>query len=246
MNKTQTLSRALDILFLLSESEQALTVQEIAYEVEIPESTTYRLLQTLEQSGITERKERGKIGLGPRILDLARSLYDQIDRELFITATPAMKELTQTTTETSILTVRGGFSATCIQSIESEKLIRLSINSGESLPLHQGASGKAILAFEKEPLIEKVIERVQPSSAKDLREELEKIKEDGYSLTKGEVDEDVFGVAAPIYDPFDRVTASLAIAGPVDRIYQEEAFMVKQVKEAASFITDKLREKQKL
>ena len=55
----------------------------------------------------------------------------------------------------------------------------------------------------------------------ELSGELERIRQKGYSKTIGEVDEDVFGIAAPIYDNYNRVIASLTIAGPANRIHEE-------------------------
>ncbi len=63
MNGTQTLGRAIDILFVLAESGTTLTVSEIAEKVGIPDSTAYRFIQTLIKNGFVERKGRGQIGL---------------------------------------------------------------------------------------------------------------------------------------------------------------------------------------
>src|SRR5690606_19846761 len=69
-NGTQTLARALDILFALAEAESTLSVSEIAERVSIPESTTYRLLQTLEQNGVVERRAKGR-----SVLDFASWIW---------------------------------------------------------------------------------------------------------------------------------------------------------------------------
>ena len=63
VNKTQTLERALDIIFSLAEAETILTVSEIAEKVAIPESTAYRLIKSLEQYGMVERNQSDKSGL---------------------------------------------------------------------------------------------------------------------------------------------------------------------------------------
>ena len=96
-NSTQTLKRGLDILFVLAEAGTTLSVSEIAEKVNIPESTAYRLLQTLEKLGVVERREKGRIGLGMKILYLANSLAKQIDLRLNEIAKPIMKKLTEET-----------------------------------------------------------------------------------------------------------------------------------------------------
>lgn len=130
--------KALDILFVLGEAETPLSVSEIAQRASIPESTVYRLLQTLENNGIIERKSKGQITLGLRILELARSLTQQMDRYLNVIARPIMEKITEKTNETSILAVRSGIEVICIESIASSRLIRFAIENGRLLPLHRG------------------------------------------------------------------------------------------------------------
>ncbi|MFE4712488.1 MULTISPECIES: IclR family transcriptional regulator [Paenibacillus] len=223
MNGTQTLSRALDILFALSEESGTLTVSEIAQKVSIPESTTYRFLQTLEQNGIIERRGKNQIGLGLRILDLARSLNMQFQRDLLPLALPIMEELTEKVQETSILFVRTGNNAVCIQNVKSRGLIQFSIDNGRILPLHMGASGKCILAFESAKVTERILQLLSSDKEREgLIAELATIREQNYSITKGEVDPDVYAIAAPITDGQGPVIASLAVAGPSFRCSNEQ------------------------
>lgn len=242
MNGTQTLGRALDILFVLAEAGSTLTVSEIAERVSIPESTAYRFLQTLEQNGIIERKGKGQVSLGLRILDLARSLHQQMDQELLITARPMMEELREKIGETSILCIRSGVHAICIQNVESLRLIRMSIENGRILPLHLGASGKALLAFEGEKVICQVEQTLDNDAQKvKLRNNLEEIRTLGYSTTVGEVDTDVFAIAAPIFDTHYRIVASLTLAGPVGRFDKERLpGMIEVLLETTARISQKL------
>ena len=95
MAELQTLAKALDILLLLGEEKNGLSVEGIAGRLEIPESTTYRLLQTLEKKGFVERENRGSLVLGYSILNLARDTYEKIDRQLGLAASAAMEQLTE-------------------------------------------------------------------------------------------------------------------------------------------------------
>jgi DNA-binding IclR family transcriptional regulator len=243
MNGTQTLARALDILFVLAEANTTLSVSDISEKVSIPESTTYRLLQTLEQNGIIERKTKGQIGLGMRILELARSLQHQIDRELHTIARPIMEKLTEKTMETSILAVRAGLNVTCIQIVESRRMIRFIIETGRTLPLHLGATGKAILAFESRKVIEQVLQLIALEDMQaHLLEELHQVRQMGYCSTVGEVDQDIFGVAAPIFDENDRVVASVTVVGPAVRLEGDrKRAVIQDVLQAAADISVQLK-----
>ncbi|WP_028559061.1 IclR family transcriptional regulator [Paenibacillus pinihumi] len=243
MNGTQTLGRAIDILFVLAESGTTLTVSEIAEKVGIPDSTAYRFIQTLIKNGFVERKGRGQIGLGLRIFDLARSLSRQIEKDLLTIARPLMEDLTDLTGETTVLFVRSGSKAICIEHVTSKRLIRMSIENGRVLPLDSGASGKTLLAYESEKVIEEMCKLFSDShgSKCELEKELAAIREAGYCFTLGQVDEDAFAIAAPILDPQQRIVASLSVAGPVHRLSEEAIpVIIQQVKEAASQISCKL------
>lgn len=241
MGEAQTLAKALDILFAIAATGTQLSVSEIASQVSIPESTAYRLLRTLEQNGIVERKVKGKISLGFRILDLARCLYQEIDRELFIIARPIMEKLTEECGETSVLMVRSGLHVVCIQSVESQRPIHFSLPNGRILPLHLSASGKAILAFENQAIIDHVLKDSNNLAA--VKADLDRIRQQGYSVTVAEIDEDVMGIGVPVYDVYGRIMASLTIAGPVERLKkQDDGCLAQTVLRAAAQISGGLSE----
>lgn len=239
---TQTLVRALDILFILTDAESTLSVKNIADKVNVPISTAYRLIKTLEQSGIIQRKSNGEIGLGMRILDLARSLYQQTDHELFEIALPIMKKLTGEINETSLLAVRTGLNVTCVQQANSTRLIQFIMENGRTLPLHLGASSKAILAFEDKKIVNRVFNTLAGCEKENLQKELELTRKNGYIMTFGEVDEDVFGLATPICDVFGSVIASLSIVGPENRFNKNERdTSIKVLLQATKDITNDIR-----
>ncbi|GAA4849330.1 IclR family transcriptional regulator [Paenibacillus vulneris] len=242
MNGSQTLVRALDIIFALGDAESMLTVTQIAEKVSIPESTAYRLIQTLEKNGILERKEKGQISLGLRILDLARSLHYQMDRELYMIARPFMERLTEQVQETTVLAVRVGSSTCVILAIESRRFLRFVVENGRTFPIELGATGKSILAFEKKKVVEKILNAiVDKETRKEVNASIEAIKEHGYAVTLGEVDQNIFGVAAPIFDDQGQVVASLTVAGPKERFGdQERAAIIQATLQTAGDISEKL------
>jgi len=242
LNGTQTVTRALDILFALAESNGTLSVGEIAEKVSIPESTTYRFIQILEQNGIVVRKGKGQIRLGMRILDLARSLNQQMDKELLSIALSVMEDLTKSTNETSLLFIRSDTKAICLQNIKSKALIQFSVENGRILPLHSGASGKIILAYENDKLKKRILDQLPCQVDKELLiKELEQIRNQGYSITRGEVDSDVFAISAPILNVDGSIVASLSIAGPNYRCREENVLsMIDSVVKAAKRVSEEL------
>ena len=221
MNQTQTVGRALDILFVLAAEEDTLTVSQIAEKVPLPESTTYRLIKTLELNGVVERKAKGQISLGMRIMDLAKSLHQQIDRDLLTIARPIMDNLTEKLNESSLLVVRRGTVGITVQHAEGKRLIGLVTKNGSTHPLHRGATGKAILAFENEKIIENVLKMENEENPEAFLKEFEEIRKRKMIKTTGEVESNTLAVAAPIFDKYNRILASLSVVGPKDRFDEE-------------------------
>lgn len=241
MKGTQTLERALDILFALADEGGTLNVSEIAHKVSIPESTAYRFLQTLERNGIIERKGKGQIGLGLRILELAKSLNNQMEQQLSVIAKPYMEQLAEETSETTVLFVRTGINAISICSVPGLHLVRFVVEEGKTFPLHESASGKAILAFEQPKVVNQVLMSLGEQERIELEKELAVIRDQGYSLTLSEVDKGIVGIAAPIYDHLNRVIANVTVAGPSERIKKEKfPCFIEKVLRAARDISKQL------
>ncbi|MFC5588962.1 IclR family transcriptional regulator [Sporosarcina soli] len=245
MNQTQTVGRALDILFVLAESGKTLTVGEIAERVPLPESTAYRLVKTLELNGVIERREKGQISLGMRIMDLARSLHQQIDQNLLTISRPIMDSLTERLNETSLLVVRRGDVGVTVQFAEGNRLIGYLTKNGKIHQLDRGASGKSILAFENSKFINGIMKEADETFREELEHELEKIRHQGYAQTVGEVDSDTLAVAAPIFDESNSVIASLSILGPKER-FPEDILnkTIDEVVKSANEITKKVKKNQ--
>jgi IclR family KDG regulon transcriptional repressor len=220
----QLLVRALKLLLYLRERDEPVTAADLGRRLDIPASNVYRLVQTLELSGLVERSGRGRITLGLRFLDLGRALERRIDREVQPAALEVMQQLTADTGETSLLTMPTGLNAICVLSVESPRPIRLSFALGRVLPLYAGASGKILLPWLSPRLVDHLLRdrrawrladgRTRTPAA--LRKEIEEIRADGHLVTCGEVDAEATAVAAPILAG-GRLAAGLSVAGPSAR-----------------------------
>lgn len=223
MAELQTLAKALDILLLLGEEKNGLSVEGIARKLEIPESTTYRLLQTLEKKGFVERESRGSLTLGYSILNLARDTYEKIDRQLGLAASAVMEQLTEELCETSLLSVRSSVYSTALLSIPCRERIRFVADEKRLLPIQFGASGRAILAYESDKVYQQVLSNLKERTDREILEErIQFTREHGYAISRAEFDEGSLGIAVPVYDNSGRVCASLGIVGPEYRIRDEE------------------------
>jgi DNA-binding IclR family transcriptional regulator len=162
---------------------------------------------------------------------------------------PYMKSLSSESEETVILTALTGWEAICLERVESQKLIKLSLERGVSFPLYAGASSKILLAYQDNSYIDSFLKKVPLvrftrntiTNPVRLRRELKTIRRQGYSLSDQEADPGASAIGAPIFDHKGKIVAGLSIAGPRDRINEKNKVrLIRLLKETVAKISQDL------
>ena len=246
--RLSSVDKSLDILSCFDENHRVLSAREIAQKINLPLSSTYRYMDNLaRREFLVKRKDQKGYSLGVMLLRLGRcaTLSMRLDQA----AIPIMEKLCRKTGETILLTVVSGDEAVCLERIEAQRLVKLSMEKGTTLPLHVGASSKCLLAFMGKKAIEDYLARAQmvPFTNKTLtdrnliREELEAIRAKGYGASDGEADLDARAVGTPVFDSEHRLAGGLCIAEPADRLpMQMIPALGETVKKAAREISGRL------
>nr|WP_326492608.1 IclR family transcriptional regulator [Alicyclobacillus dauci] len=214
----RAVERALEILLCFAKSPRELSLSEIAREVGLHKSTAHRLLLSLQSKGFVRRQTGSeKYILGWSVLELLGNVY--LSDELTTLALPEMTKLRDETGETISLYIRSGIERIRIQAVESNEPIRNVVAIGKTYPLYVGASGKVLLAFADEAVVQEVLTREQiPSDfSRELQLQLDKIRVDGYAVSIQERDAGAAAMAAPVFGRNDECIAALSISGPVSR-----------------------------
>jgi DNA-binding IclR family transcriptional regulator len=189
---SQTLDRGLTVLALLAKASDSLTVAELAEQLDTARAGVYRLLRTLESHNLVARiGSRYVLGFG--IAELASRLRPRLQS----TVLPILRQLSQQTNSTALLSVADGDQALILMTEEPpQSTMHLAMREGARHPLHLGADGVAILAGRP------------PSDAdtKDVR----LARRRGYAVSIGALQPGAVGVAAPIRMS-DWSTASVGI-----------------------------------
>lgn len=217
----QALERALTIVEAVAKGPKRLT--EIATDLELNRTTTFRLLESLKRRGYVRRDKSGVYRLGFKVIELA--LRELNDEDIHVRARPVLRELADKSLESAHLSVRDGLEYVCIDRADTPRPVKLSIEIGRRMPLYGGAMGKLLLAFAPQSVIEEVLAqprlRLTPQTivaAAQLRAELERIRKQGYSYSNSEVDASAQALAAPVRDRKGDAIAAVAIVAPAQRI----------------------------
>lgn len=218
--------RGVQRLFVIVErlSAQPMTLTEVAKSADLPKSTTLRFLRILEESGWVFRDDAGVYSLGAALAGLADQYF--AGNPLVAAATPPMRALHAKIDETISLSRRVGLTRVCVQEFASTKNLRLVLGLGEQGPLHAGASGLLLFAYmpheDRKRLAEQGFERYTSRTITELRAletEAEKIRAQGWAITKGQKTQGGFAIAVPIIEPGSGGdVAALGIFGPEIRV----------------------------
>lgn len=127
--------------------------------------------------------------------------------------------------------------------------VRLTYERGHILPVNAGASALALLAWEGREDISSVLGHRQLTKLTrrtltdpdELMARLGRIRARGVAVTREELDEDIGGVAAPVFGTDGVVRAAVGVAAPVSRLTAGRAGEVeRRVRSAAAEIAERL------
>jgi IclR family transcriptional regulator, acetate operon repressor len=227
--RLQTVDRALTLLSYLNANERPHQLRELAAALMMDKAVMHRLLRTMiAHAYVVQDAGTAAYRLGPRARALGRH-GDQAD--IFGIAREPMRELAAETGCSTFLTLPLVRDTVCVDRVEANAMVRVSYDIGRRLPYHAGAPGKALLAAfaparRQRALGDKLLERHTArsiTSRSELDRELARIGRRGFATSVGEIEENISGVAAVIYEASGEPAAALSISG-VSVILRETMF----------------------
>jgi IclR family acetate operon transcriptional repressor len=233
-----TVARALSVLRVVAEARSSVGVKDVASALNLPMSTSHRLLDLLQRAGFVGRDaERRRYGIGPEFFRLANIVGQ--DSTLGAVVQPSLDRLTRETGETSLFALYlSGKQAMCFAAkCDSPHALRFRVALYEDIALGRGAAGLAILAFLSAEVQAAVLERTAAPSMHPalFHSRLQKVRAAGVALTRNEVLPDAAEISAPVYSAPNRVAGSITLAIPAPRFSQSKAKLYSElVREIAS------------
>jgi IclR family transcriptional regulator, KDG regulon repressor len=238
---SQTLARGLKLLEIVADGREGVPVRELAHVAALPRSIAQRLLATLEAEGFLERHP-SQVGyrLAIKLWGLGCAAVRRLNvREV---ARPYLENLASRTREMTKLGVLDGTDVVYIDRVDCPLAVRAYVPIGGRAPALSVATGKAILAFLPPDKAGQAGEGRRPHTrAKSLLAEFAQIRRRGYAVNRGEWEEAVGAIAAPVFDAQGDVIASIGIILPSHRLTAAKATQMGEwIAEAAVEISHKL------
>jgi len=220
----KVLNRGFEIIELLSQ-HPGLTLTEIAERLGVPKSTVHIYLRTLEQRGYIVNTDAG-YDISFKFLTIGGLQRNRFP--LYEIAKEPMAELADDLNDVFnvVLATEERGQRVIIYKIEGEKSPFANLPVGHTTNLHWVSHGKALLSKISDEKIERIIDRHglpkatqnTITSRDELYEELEKIRDQGYSLEDEERIEGIRAIAVPVEGSETDPLGSISISGPKSRI----------------------------
>ncbi len=220
----KVLDKALRVLDAFGEPSSDWSETALREHLAMPSTTLNRILRSFERSGYLMRNDDGRYQLGIAAIRLGNRASASLDLPALLAA--PMRELAVRTEELVILGVPDFASglARYIGTVDSPRRLRVTAEEGIGIPLTAGATAKAILAFQPQAAIDRVLQQHRQRLAAGtlieltaIRLELEAIAQRGWALSWEETYDGAWAVAAPLLDDEGHAFAALGVAAPVSR-----------------------------
>ncbi len=223
----RAVERAMQILSAFEGEHAEQGISEIAQTTGLPKATAHRIIMTLFNTGFLERTADGeKFRLGLRMLGLGLGALRHLDVRR--AAQPYMQKLVDEFKEICTLGVFERGQVLYVEVVHSSHSLTIAARVGRRLPAHCTASGKVLLAFLPQAIIEPVLSAPLAAYTKNtitspdrLREELEIVRQRGYAVANEELEMGVWAISAPIRDIDRNVVAAMSIPFPTNRLDPE-------------------------
>ena len=237
----KTIDKAMTLLGFFIPETPEWGLSDLARAAGMDKVTAMRILNSLAAKGITEQHpETRKYRLGTAVLRLAR--IREASFPLLSLLQPILEELSETAGETAHASLSHGESLTTIAIAEPNRSTRAFVEPSQALPLHATASGLVFLANLGEAAFQNIVGRLNlhPFTLNTLVDterlisRLHEIQRSGYAVSAGTYQDDVVGIAAPIFDWQGNVVGTIAAACVASRIADENIPHIVECVQSAS------------
>jgi IclR family KDG regulon transcriptional repressor len=225
----RAVERALQILECFDDRHPERGVSEISEKIGLHKATTHRILTTLMNYGYIERAADGqKYRLGLRLSELGFKVVRRMD--LRKEALPLIQQLLDQLGETCDLSIYDHGRVFYLDVLQSRHAVTVSATPGQRLPIHCTASGKLFLAYLPAEVADQALAGKLTSytpktitSLEQLHQQMEGIRQQGYSVDDQEFEIGLWAVSAPVLNQRDEILAAVSVLSPTSRITPERS-----------------------
>lgn len=242
-----SLEKMLGLLDAFTPDAPVWSIEDLMRRSGTTRSTCYRYLKVLARSGFLAPVAQGAYILGPRIIELDRSI--RACDPVYTAGGPPMQRLAARTGHSALLCVLYSDTVMCVREELERGAPRGLFSRGQKRPLFSGAASKVILAHLPPHQLRSLYAKHGAAIAaaglgrdRDAyRATLRQIREDGYCTSTGEFAPGIRGIAAPLFNAAGHVLGSLTLAMAASAVRASEVpALAEAVMKAAAEATERI------
>lgn len=247
-SKVNSVDRALVILEYLGTQTKEVGVRELGQAIGLSKSSVHRILQTLRARGFVRwNPDNARYSLGMKAFEVGCGILRSM--EVHSVAKPILEQLVANLGESAFLGVLDDSELVIIDKIDGRRSVRMSADIGSRRPLHATGIGKALLASLERAdsdriITQKPLARFTKNTITDpeaLRQELEKIRRQGYSEDNEEMEDGLYCVGAAVFNYSGKPVGAISVSVPkIGQQPVQKDRLIKGVVQAAQDISTKL------
>ena len=223
----QSLERGLGVIRAFDAEHPELTLSDVARATGLTRAASRRFLLTLADLGYVRTDGRW-FSLSPRVLELGYAYLSSLS--LLEVAEPHLEQLVGEVRESSSVSVLDGPDIVYVARVPVSRIMTVAINVGTRFPAYATSMGRVMLAGLPDEALERYLasvslDRLSPrtvSTPGALREELGRVRRQGWALVDQELEEGLRSVAAPLHDRTGRVVAAVNLSAHAGRTSAEK------------------------
>lgn len=215
------LERGLRLLQLFRPGRTEIGAPEIARELDLPRTTAFRLLQTLEALEFVERCANGSFRLGPAVLRLGFEYVASQDVGEY--GREVVERLCDETGASSQLAIRDGRELVVVLKKNPSSTFVSNVQVGTRMPAHATVLGRILLQdVELRKLYPegklKQYTAQTPKTVAELERLIAQDRARGYAVSESAYESGISAVAAPVRNYEQRVVAAISVIVPQPRL----------------------------
>ena len=252
----QSVEKALQIIELMAQSREPLRLRDISLKVEMPASTTLRLINTLTTLGYANQDPNTlRYSLSLKFMHIGSLVSSQTSiRDI---AHPYLVELSRKCKESVCLAIEQDMDVVYIDVIDGpDGMLKITQRIGKLAPIHSTGVGKLMLLnYDLKQLNNMIaikdLVALTPNTIttkEELLNELEKVKIQGYALDDEECELGARCLSVGIKDYTGKNVAGISVSGPITRMSMDYIETIKNTvidtaKKVSELLAYKEREK---
>ena len=203
---------------LLGDTQEPLTLTQVAQRMDTNKTSAQRFLYTLVKLGYVDRVEHKRYCLGNKVLRLAHQFLGS--NGLSVVAEPIMSDLSLKMNKSVSFGVLDGTDVLMIYRKERIQFHPYAVHAGSKIPCHCTTTGKVLLAGLSDGELKALIERLDMmpithksiTSRQKLYKEVLITRSMGYGVADQEFSLDLYSLGVPILNRFGSVVAAASIS----------------------------------